>query len=270
MSTPHVLIADAAAQLAAVLPGKTIASAAEAIASADWGQWDSARSHVLQGVAPASARQKVEDFLDTWELEADGVPPVAIAMALTTAARAESANKAAQSVELVWTGPDVKVVPVRRTRQALLQVIGAAKRRLLIVSYAVYNIPHVCKGLVEAADSGVDIRLVLETPNLLDGQNTYDTIRALGPGVAERCSVFFWPSENRKAGADGKLGILHVKAAVADGHRLFLSSANLTEYAFTLNMELGVLIKGGHIPGDIDRHFDRLIEERVLVPVELD
>jgi PLD-like domain len=41
---------------------------------------------------------------------------------------------------------------------------------------------------------------------------------------------------------------LHAKCAVIDSNLLFLSSANLTEFAFNLNMELGVLIKGGSLP----------------------
>lgn len=28
----------------------------------------------------------------------------------------------------------------------------------------------------------------------------------------------------------------------------FISSANLTEYALSLNMELGILVKGGNLP----------------------
>ena len=55
-------------------------------------------------------------------------------------------------------------------------------------------------------------------------------------------------------------GILHVKCVVADGRWLFLSSANLTDYAFTINMELGLLITGGDLPNRIERHFDRLID----------
>jgi len=51
----------------------------------------------------------------------------------------------------------------------------------------------------------------------------------------------YWPRENRKADGLSKLGILHVKCVVGDGRWLFLSSANLTKYAFSLNMELGVL-----------------------------
>jgi phosphatidylserine/phosphatidylglycerophosphate/cardiolipin synthase-like enzyme len=82
--------------------------------------------------------------------------------------------------------------------------------------------------------------------------------------VAARSSVYLWPLDNREKDGNGKHGILHVKCAVADGRWLFLSSANLTEYAFTLNMELGLLITGGSLPGQVEAHFHRLIEAGVL------
>ncbi len=50
------------------------------------------------------------------------------------------------------------------------------------------------------------------------------------------------------------------KCAVADGHQMFLSSANLTEYVFTIIMELGLLVTGGKLPEQVERHFERLIE----------
>ena len=52
--------------------------------------------------------------------------------------------------------------------------------------------------------------------------------------------------------------------AQADGDTLFISSANLTRYATALNMELGVLIKGGDLPGRVASHFERLIENGTL------
>jgi phosphatidylserine/phosphatidylglycerophosphate/cardiolipin synthase-like enzyme len=70
--------------------------------------------------------------------------------------------------------------------------------------------------------------------------------------------------EKRAKDDNGKPGILHVKCAVTDGRWLFLSSANLTEYAFTLNMELGLLVTGGSLPGQVEAQFDRLIEVGVL------
>ncbi|MFI5453846.1 MAG: phospholipase D-like domain-containing protein [Isosphaerales bacterium] len=54
--------------------------------------------------------------------------------------------------------------------------------------------------------------------------------------------------EQRARDSGGKLGSLHVKCVVADGRWLFLSSADLTDYAFTINMELGLLITGEIYP----------------------
>lgn len=73
--------------------------------------------------------------------------------------------------------------------------------------------------------------------------------------------------QNRQADGSGKLGILHVKCVVGDGHWLFLSSANLTKYAFSLNMELGVLITGGRSPHEIERVFEILVAEGTLCRV---
>jgi phosphatidylserine/phosphatidylglycerophosphate/cardiolipin synthase-like enzyme len=86
--------------------------------------------------------------------------------------------------------------------------------------------------------------------------------------VASACSVYYWPQEQRnRDDNNGKVGILHVKCAVADGRLMFLSSANFTEYAFTINMELGLLVTGGKLPGQVERHFDSLVEASVFVRV---
>ena len=45
---------------------------------------------------------------------------------------------------------------------------------------------------------------------------------------------------------------------------LFLSSANLTKYDFSLNMKLGVLITGGDAASQIERVFDEMIREKSL------
>lgn len=48
---------------------------------------------------------------------------------------------------------------------------------------------------------------------------------------------------------------------------MFLSSANLTEYAFTINMELGLLVTGGKLPEQVEQHFERLITAGTLLRV---
>ena len=109
------------------------------------------------------------------------------------------------------------------------------------------------------------IRLIVETPNRIEGQGEYNCLFALGDNVASACSVYYWPQEHRPQDANGKIGILHVKCAVADSRWLFLSSANLTEYAFSINMELGLLVTGGSLPVQVEDHFGKMIDSGVLV-----
>lgn len=203
-------------------------------------------------------------FIDACLHAAPTTPPQAVALALLTAAHAERTHRDEQSVELVWTGPDADVVPFRRTEQAILQVLDSAQKRITLVSYAVYRIPYIREALVNAARRGVVITVIVETPDRIEGQSEYNTLSALGGDVASCAAVFFWPREQRRAHENGKLGILHVKCAVADGRLLFLSSANLTEYAFNINMELGVLVTGGRLPDQVEENFDRLIGTKVL------
>jgi len=157
--------------------------------------------------------------------------------------------------------------PFLRTEQAILQVLDSAQQRITLVSYAVYKIPHVASALVRAARRGVKIKIVVETPHLVEGQDEYDTLQALGADVAACAAVYYWPEAKRAVAECGKVGILHVKCAVADGRCLFLSSANLTEYAFSINMELGMLVTGGPMPVQVEAQFDRLIGNGVLVRV---
>ena len=93
----------------------------------------------------------------------------------------------------------------------------------------------------------------------------------MGRGRGGLLTLYYWPQETGRArDPNGKVGILHVKCVVADGHWLFLSSANLTEYAFTINMELGVLITGGEHPLIVERQFDELIGDGLFEEVRSD
>ena len=107
----------------------------------------------------------------------------------------------------------------------------------------------------------------METPDKIAGEGEYSTIRALGPEVAACSTVYFWPKENRPVGENNKVGILHVKCAVADGKWLFLSSANLTQQAFTINMELGMLVSGGTMPSRVEQQFEDLVRRGQLKAV---
>jgi len=267
MDSGDSTILEMAVQLAARLPPETIEIVARAVKGSPGAESSFARTRIAQDIANPYYREIAADFVNCWRSSGQHLSSQEVSLCLLTAAHAEAVHRKSQSVELAWTGPEVEGVPLRRTQQAILQVLDSARSRITLVSYAVYRIPHISEALVQAAGRGVQINVIVETPNKLEGQNEYDTIRALGDDVASCAAVYYWPEEKRKQDDDGKHGILHVKCAVADSHRLFLSSANLTQYAFTLNMELGILVKGGPLPGQVEEQFDRLIGTGVLVRV---
>lgn len=220
--------------------------------------------HAVAQLPHPHYRTLVLRFLDVCAEAVPSPTTLAASLAALTAGCSEKAHREDQSVELVWTGPGAGVVPFRRTEQAILQVLDSAKHRITLVSYAAYQIPNVREALVRAARRGVHIQIVIETPDRLEGQNEYSTIKAIGDEVATYAAVYFWPKEQRGRSDGGKIGILHVKCAVADGRWLFISSANLTEYAFDINMELGVLITDDALARSIEFSFDKLIAMGML------
>ena len=250
--------------LAGQLPRMVVETLAEVISSK---QPASLSTEISQRIPHHLYREHALAFVAFWKSAAESVDAQIVATALLTAAVAEQQHRDSQSVELVWTGPETNDLPFRRTEQAILQVLDSALQRITLVSFAVYRIPNVAKALVKAAQRGVRLTVIVETPDKLGGENEYNTIRALGSDVEARSSVYFWPLGKRKLSATGKPGSLHVKCAVADSEWLFLSSANLTQQAFTINMELGTLIRGGSLPQKVEAQFDKLIQAGTLVRV---
>jgi len=61
---------------------------------------------------------------------------------------------------------------------------------------------------------------------------------------------------------------MHAKVVLADGSMALISSANLTDSAMILNMEVGVLIHGGQLPRTLQSSFHRLLSEGVIVRAE--
>jgi phosphatidylserine/phosphatidylglycerophosphate/cardiolipin synthase-like enzyme len=262
MDTSHMQIVEAATRLASEMPAAYVEALASALLSGP-----ASKAQAVQCIPHLHFRSVAGEFIDVWQGQAAGVTAEAVVLALRTASNAEKVHREGQSVELVWTGPTAEAHSFRRTEQAILQVLDSARQRITLVSYAVYRIPNVCEALVRAARRGVQINMIVETPDKLEGENEYSTLRALGDDVAVCSAVYYWPKENRGQDDKGKVGILHVKCAVADGLWLFLSSANLTEYAFTINMELGVLVTGGKLPGQVQEHFDGLIQAGSLARI---
>ncbi len=66
--------------------------------------------------------------------------------------------------------------------------------------------------------------------------------------------LFFWSLD----------GMMHAKFAVANGTSLLVFSANLTEFAFKLNIELGMMVIDGDAAHQAVEHMDTMTLEDVL------
>ena len=262
--TTRADLAQAIQRLVADLPIELVAALTAALEDSDHVGWSRRRLAVLGAIPQPAIREQVSAFLDFWQAAAPTLNGQSVALALSAAAQSVKAERCQERLELVWTGPDSRLIPLRRTDQALLQLIDGAQETLHIVSFAVYRIEAIARALTRAASRGVAISLYLETPDASEGRLAYDTLAAFGEEVLQRSRIYIWPLEKRPRSENGRHGSLHAKVAVADGQVMLVSSANLTEYAMTLNMELGVLVCGGAMPGQVEKHLCKLIELNVF------
>ncbi len=224
--------------------------------------------HLLKTTVPQiDAQERVRIFIENWRALPHPPTPSEMALLFETTAFTLAHQREKQKVELIWTGPKSPHVSLRRTDQALIELINEAQKRILIVSFAVYKARNILSALEKAANRGVEIKIVLESPEVSEGKIAYSTIRALGASLREKSKVFIWPYSRRGTTPEGKIGSLHAKIGVADGDHLYLSSANLTDYAMNINMEMGVFVHGSDLPSRIEEHFSELIADGTLAEI---
>lgn len=247
------LLDAVAAVVFLVSPDKVVA-----IASRIRGSDVSKAASVLRGVVGTPiASGVIDQLVDAWQ--SHPVSPDELASMLLVASHVFTKVSTEQSTELVWTGPTTPFVSTRRTEQALLQVINAAKATLFITSFVAYDVSGIMKALNEASNRGVLISMLLESSQDHGGSITMDVIgkmKTLVPAVR----LYAW---RNKAGQFSE-GRVHAKVAVADETICFITSANLTGHAMEKNMEAGILISGGQIPTLLEKHLNALVLSEVV------
>jgi phosphatidylserine/phosphatidylglycerophosphate/cardiolipin synthase-like enzyme len=205
-------------------------------------------------------RQLLLELTNSWGTVAPELSCSALGTMLATAKYCEQVQRNT-SAELVWTGPDISGKGLRKTGQALLQLINEANEELTIVSFAVYKIPEIVKALDNALGRRVRLRVIAERTHAERKSSVLNVEVNLGEVVMRKAKVFVWPDHKRPVNSQGKRGALHVKCAVADRSLLFISSANLTTNALRLNMEMGLLLRHRALADQVTRHVDALIAD---------
>jgi phosphatidylserine/phosphatidylglycerophosphate/cardiolipin synthase-like enzyme len=195
------------------------------------------------------------------EAKALAYPPRQVALALRSAKDLAEVYKSQQALEMVWTGPLIAPFSLRRTDEALLQMIADSQRSLTIVSFAFYKVDRVFEALKQALSRQVEIQFFLETdPDKIAG-GSESLIHSLPSAI----KVFSWSSEYRLRNSLGQYGALHAKLAISDESSLLVSSANFTEHAMSLNIELGLMVSGGPLPTRANQLLRDLVRQGVFI-----
>lgn len=196
--------------------------------------------------------------LDSAWRDAKQVRPSELAAALRGASATAALHERRGSVEMVWTGPSMGMVPVRHTEQVLCEVIESARNRLFIVSFVAYEVTSITNALQDAVGRRVQVNVLLESSTEQGGKVTVDSVRTMKDAVPS-ANVYVWHVGTGKKAVASATGSVHAKCAVSDGKLAFITSANLSTAAMERNMELGVLVRGGHLPDELHSHLEALV-----------
>jgi cardiolipin synthase A/B len=209
--------------------------------------------------APNGLNKSLVDKLrHAWQNE-PGMSQKELAAALRGASITSSVMRKCEAVEMTWTGPSTGLVPIRHTVSVLREVIESANKKLFLVSFVAYNIGPIVKALKDAINRGVRVNILLEMSKGQGGKVDIDSIAAFKKEIPF-AYIYTWNTEY----SNGLKGSVHAKCAVADGKLAFVTSANLTKAAMENNMELGILVRGGHLPDQLSRHLEALVATEVI------
>lgn len=222
---------------------------------------------LVQIVPSPPLRQQVIDLIEQWQQDYPSLPPTAIALALQSNAETARALRAETPCQPVWTMPQASGAWVRQTEPTILELIERTQQALLIISFAVYAVPQIVQALEAAVQRQVQITLVAEMPEASE-KIPFGVLQTFPASLLEKIDLYYWPKSKRPTDRQGNYGSLHIKAIVSDQATVLISSANLTQYALALNMELGLVAHQPPLAIQITKTISALIEANILVAFE--
>ena len=151
-------------------------------------------------------------------------------------------------------GPDNN--PVNTVEDTYQQLIGIANRYVWITTpYLAIDEPMI-HTLSIAADSGVDVRLML--PGIPDHKFAYMVAQSyFGELLEHDVKIYTYTP-----------GLLHAKSVVADGEVGFVGSVNMDYRSFQLHFECGALFSGSAVAA-VQEDMNRTMEKSRQVTMEI-
>ncbi|SYZ72211.1 hypothetical protein TRIP_C20326 [Candidatus Zixiibacteriota bacterium] len=107
---------------------------------------------LLRHVQHADTRTCLLEIVSAFKSHDLQVNAASLSLALRSAIPSLESQGEETVLELVWSGPSKPFSTIRRTDQALADIIAESQQSILIVSFAVYKVPGIMNSLREAVD----------------------------------------------------------------------------------------------------------------------
>ena len=148
-------------------------------------------------------------------------------------------------------GPDNN--PVDTAEDTFLHMISGARRQVWITSPYLAVDEAMIRTLCLAADSGVDVRLMM--PGIPDHKIAFDVAQSYyGELLQHGVKIYqFTP------------GLLHAKTVMADGEIVFVGSVNMDYRSFQLHFECGCVLYGCPAVAQVRQDMEDIMEKSRLV-----
>ena len=220
-------VTDAVVEAAIHVPGELLTAGAATLEDAP-GWSTGSQSALISAIPTAHYREHADKIARAWSHTPD-VAGAVVAAAIRAAATAAGAVSAEHKVSLVWTGPPTDAVSLRSTRSVLNTLVANATGNLVLVSFTSYDVAELTTALADAIDRGVEVTLILETPDDPGGPLVIGPAHPFAP-IKDTARFYRWPLETREAFFTATAR-LHAKCVIADQSSTLITSANLTSAA---------------------------------------
>lgn len=204
---------------------------------------------------------------DLQRLMAEGMTPAHLALLLAASAAARERPVAeAQSVELVWTGPEGVGAYCRDTSVVVRDLFASAQRRVLVSTFVVNQAGTVFEALAQRMDAvpEVQAQVFLHVPRApRDTRYESEILREFAAKFRKawpggRLPDVFYDPRGLAANSEAR-ATWHAKCVVVDDDAAFVTSANFTDWAQQRNVEAGVLVRDRQLVAQLLGQFDGLV-----------
>jgi len=209
------------------------------------------------------------------EMFAKGFNEVTLSITLELVAKEREnwKNLNGDSVDLVWTGPEVLESTSRDTSVVVRDLFQSAKQEVVLSGYAIYQGLSVFKALADAMDKNENLIVKMYLDVKREYRDTKTENEEILKAFIDRFKNEQWPGKRfpeiyydpRSLVKDPKnRSCLHAKCVVIDKKVSFVSSANFTEAAQYRNIEAGFLVRSEWLAQKLTAQFHKLSDAGII------